>query len=1530
MLLRIKTGTLFLQLLFLFLLVSGIHSARLFAATTSEDAALYHAEFSVPGVSIKVPLDLKSLESAAVLQLAVSFALLLPDSFYKNACLPRKQTVYSDFRAYSLISSIVLFFHLCDRFQQWVSGLLFSGLLLSDPEWKTAAIPSATSEACTTNPVLGYQTQIEVEAHYQLQRENFGTLHSLVAYVTEMAQHLSPGQSTVRSHDWRAELEVLQQDASGITFSITLPDRDNSTNTYEVGSDSGIYWIKRFDGMNIERYWQIAWSEPEEGSTTTDLTIQLAGSMKSEESGVPIELTVPQWLSQRLLAANTAMAIAEFNRLFIGWYQSSFLASEPVFKVLSKALSIRHPEAGSDIKNAIIPAINSGYLYCPDWKGKPIYFPDNVPESHIRKAPRSGGASSGSGDRPIIRQSTKHTSSMADKKAAGTPWRKKEDRDDEKPPFPADTKLPDYMTAPKSLLRRATGSFYYNSGINGQASLAVTLQNVEDLVYTLSSAGMLQILPVEGVTSDQWPMVVSRRLARYINPSLFAGQSASSNETGMSEEYTVKMTQAMFNTILKRFYEFREFAFVIRKLQNDLEWIIASFCTEKKIERRFYGGWLARLFFLKNPLHQGSLHEGNLPVTNDIDVFLAWLFDHVDIFKKYMEEKLEGSGFEISNFKQENLLFTFPEKNNENAPYMHSAFYFKGVGGWGKFNDYLPNLDVAMVNSERVPSFTTEAEVISECVNRGLCFEARKRGTNTIRKEGKHWGRILLLNKVFPENIVFRSRLESIKLQVQNAELTKEVDSQEKQIKSLYSQFYGTKVELKKALENVEYLSGRISKTEEEKKSSLKILQKKSDEKSLKLMREINNKDNKIKSLSAKNKVMDDNESKLLEEIGEKTKKIDRLFSDNKCLSSEMLELNLSVQTLSANNEYLKGEVSNLEKNILIKDSEQVKLLAENQRLINEMFESVRHVHAGVEERAVLSSEKKFLGNEVSRLKQLLLIRGSEYGRLLTEYQRLNGEMHNMAQHMRAGAEERAVLSSRNKHLGGEVSRLGQDLSIKDLEYASLSSENKRLDDEISALEETLLAKDSELASLPPENKRLSDKVSTLEKVLIEKDSEHASLSSENERLGDKVSELEEVLAAKESEHISLSSENKQLTEAVKESKQLIQTGVEENEKQKKKISSLKKELNQRSMDTVVSGLKGRIKKMEGEQQLLRAKKKELNNKIGVLEKNIKDIGRENLILKKYNNENSQPHNVDGSLITAPGDLEKSAEEQHKKTGVNTKPDLKGRKQQIQDARDNHWYKGLIAVAAGYFGYKMRGFWGQAPVDCEKFSHRYIRHLCASLDNDDGLNRDILQVLDELSEEHRVVDYRIFSVSLKQGSMGPVNQKALSKAERKKEKLQGRRLLMVHSGHHLLGQITEEQWLQMIKGIRSAWIAGGQAGLFREIVSGIVDYCGFMPDGKWQEECSRKAVSKLLAKRSRAENFVVVRGRDIKLGNQDRVIAFLPVWDITSGQLEWHDVWPYRLDRKGYTILGSSKTDDQFVSQCTGGTRKRTRKCSLI
>ena len=1404
MLIRIKTGALFLQLLFLLLLVCSMYSARLLGATTSEDTAFYNAEFSVPGVSIKVPLDLEALQSTVVVQLAVSFALFLPAVFLQDADLPRQRAINFILLTINVVSSVshrVLLYHI---FQQWVYELL----LTDYPGWMPAAIPGATSEASTTNPVLGYQTQIEAEPHYQLQRENSGTLHSLVAYVTEMAQQLSPSQSTIRSNDWRAELDVLQQDASGVTFSITLPDRDNSTRTYEVGSHSGIYWIKRFDGMNIERYLQIAWSEPEEGSKTTDLTIQLAGSMKSRESGVPIELTVPQWLSQRLLAANSAMAIAQFNRLFIGWYQSSFLASGPVFK----ALSSRYPEAGPDIINTITPATVSGYLYCPDWKGKPVYFPDNVPESHIRKSPNSGTTPSGSGGSLINQQSTTHKPNTLNKKVAGKSWRK-EDKDDEKPPSPSDSKLPDDITAPKSLLRRATESFYLNSGMNGQASFVVTLQNIEELIYTLSRAGMLQILPVEGVTSDQWPMVVSRRLARYINPSLPAGQSPSSPpyETGSDSGYTVKMTQTMFNKILERFDELKEFSFVIRELQNKLEWIIASFCDKEGIDSRFYGGWLARLFFLKNPLHDKHLHEGNLPITNDIDVLLAWPFEFVDSFKEFAEEKLKKSDFEISDFKQDNLLFTFPGIDDGNVPYMHSVFNFKGVETWERFNDYLPSLDVAMIQSERRSAFITEAEVISECVNRGLCFESRKRGTNTIRKEGKHWDRILLLNEVFPGNIVFRSRLESIRLQVQNVELAAKVDNHGKQIKSLSSQLDGATVRLKNELKNVDYLSKRVSESEEEKNASIEILKKQSSEKSLLLTREINKKYNEIKSLLSKNKIMGDNETKLLEEIREKRKKIDKLLSDNKYLNSEILGSNLKIKTLSADNDYLKSEVSSLEKKFLMKESEQIELLAGNQRMVNEMLVSAQHVNAGVEERAVLSSE--------------------------------------------------------NKRLGEELLKLEEALSAKESEYVSLSSENKRLDDEVL--------------------------------------------------------KLEKVLATKDSEHISLSSENKQLSEELAESRQLIHEGVEENKKHKKKIKTLKVELNQRPMDTVVPELKGRIKKMESDQQVLREKKKELSNKIGSLEKNIKDLSKENLALKKHNNKKSQPGNAGKSLFTLSREPGESAEVQHKKTGYNKKP--RRSKRYFSDFHEKFLQRTLIAFSGAFVGYYLGFREVEFSADCKKINHPNIRSLCADLNSNNRLIYDILQALDELSEEHRVVDYRIFSVSLKQGNMNPVSQKALSKAERRKEKSQDRRFLMVHSGHHLLGQMKAEQLLQILSGVGAAWLASGQAGLFREMVSGVVDYCGLMPDERWQEECSLQAVSRLLAKRSRAEKFVVVRGRDIKLKGQERVIAFIPAWhvrDITSGQLEWHDVWPYRLDRKGYTILGSSTILGQFTSQCTGDDTK--------
>ena len=603
MLPKIKTVTLFLQRLFLFLLVSGVHSSGFAAEVVSEGSDFYEAELSIPGVSITVPLDLRALGSTVAIQLAVSFAILLPASVLQNTGLSLKQATYFILQAFRAADRLYLY----HMFQQWLSGLLLPELL-----WMPAAIPGATSEARTTNPKLGHQTLIETRPYCRLQRDNFDTLHSLVAYVTEMTKQLSPGQAMLTSDDRKAELRLLQQDTTGTTYSITLPGLDNTTSIYEVGGHNGVYRIKRFDGVNIERYQKIVWSEPEEGSAITDLTIQLVSPMKYRESGVPIKLTIPQWLSHRLLAASSAMALADFNRLFIGWYRSVFLASDPNLGALAQMLSPEpSEEAGSEIQKAIALVSSSDCFYCNGGKKGAVYFPHSIPESYVRKAPDSQSQASGSGgNKKSGKKSLPPQAGGSNRKAEK--FRQDKDSDDKKPPVSTYNGSPEQDAARKTLLEQATEVFFLNRGLSGQALSAPLLPDVKKLIYSLSSAGMLQILPVEDVAIDQWPMVASRRLFRYINSFHSAtGQSVYPEADG-ENRYVVKMTQEMFNNMIEHFGYTMELAQTVNKLQDGLKRIISDFCYETKTESCYYGGFSVGNYLKENILdHEQWLHYGN-------------------------------------------------------------------------------------------------------------------------------------------------------------------------------------------------------------------------------------------------------------------------------------------------------------------------------------------------------------------------------------------------------------------------------------------------------------------------------------------------------------------------------------------------------------------------------------------------------------------------------------------------------------------------------------------------------------------------------------------------------------------------------------------------------------------------------------------------------------------------------------------------------------------------------------------------------
>ncbi|UYM14097.1 hypothetical protein [Endozoicomonas euniceicola] len=1209
-----------------------------------------------------------------------------------------------------------------------------------------AAIPGATSEAGTTNPRLGYQTPIETKPYYRLQQDNFGTLHSLVAYVTEMKKQLSPGQAMVISDDWKAELQILQQDTTGTTYSITLPGLDNTTSTYEVGSHDNVYWIKRFNRINIGRYQKIVWSEPEEGSATTELTIQLVSPMKYRESGVPIELTIPQWLSHRLLAAGSAMALADFNRLFIGWYRSVFLASDPNPGTLSKMLSPEPLEkVGSEIQNTMILA-SSDCLYCDGGNKVPVYFPHGVPESYVRKAPDSQGQASGSGDRNKKSEKTSLNPQARGSNQKTLKFRQNKGNDDKNPPPSTYNRSPTQDAAPKTLLEQATEVFFLNRGLSGQVLSAPLLPGVKTLIYSLSSAGMLQILPVEGVAIDQWPMVVSKRLSRYLNSVFSAtGQSVFPEADG-ENEYVVEMTQTMFNNIVDNFEHFWKLADAVNTLQDRLKKIISSFCDETKVESCYYGGFSVREYLLNQNLDHGQrLYSENLSITGDIDVLFSLTSDRVEYFKEFMGKRLAEHGFKISGFAKDKLLFTFPVRENKELPYILSSFDFSGVGEWEAFNGYFPGLDVAMSKSEEQASFLTEAQVIAESVRRGLHFEASKRGTTTLAKEGKHWDRIFLLNNAFPKNTVFNMLVGSISLSVKNGKM-----------------------------------------------------------------------------------------AEMLNTMSEKIKKSDL---DNVRLSAELLRIHGSCESLKLSTAHHKKQA----------------------------LERLRTIKFNQEEIAELQLEKKELANKISELTKFV----------------------------------------------SEESK--DDSASRYLEKEQLNSEIKKLK---VLMEES--SKETEILFSEKENMSHRLKNSMILNLKLEK--ENSELLVENKGFNDEVFKLKEINGKGLRKIGILDFKNKELESELKKIKRKIYEYEQQAKARNENIKDLNEAHDKKSVDTSDQELKDKVAELEMEIDFLN-KEKKLSRRLKLSEKDQKYLNKENDKLKKHIDDLKRQR-LSNKKTSSPIKSASQNRAQASKPGINKKPE--GSQWYRWFAHNAYDYKlelSLMAGAAALTGYKLVS---SRDNGCGNISRYGFRQLCLNPVNDDRLGRDILEVMDSLPDEYRIISYRIFLANMDQGTMVPVKSKVASEIKKAKKGLnEYHHLMMAHSRHYPLWQMTAQQLLQIKKGISSAWKAEGKPGSLYKAAKGIIDYCGLMPDSIRQEECSREALIKLRSNRS-LNNSVIFKGRDIKPSEKNWFIAFLPVWGFSrSGKLTWHDVWPYRLDSKGYTILGSAELDEPFLYKCDSSRGKK-------
>ncbi len=940
--LSIKTGISFLCLAWLFLAVFCTYSTDLYGDTIP-DSSSYCAQFSVPGVSVSFSLNLEDVGAAAVVQLAVSSAIVLSELVCQGHAVPCSPVIYPLLQVYIISAGLLHRFLLIDAFRQWASWLVFSG-----SQWNPVRIPdAATAEAGTLNPVLGYSTLAEADPNYQIRHDNFASLHSLVAYVTELNKQITPGQSVVKSRDGKAQLQVVQQDTTATVFSIILPNSDNTTSTYQVGSNQGIFWIKKFNDINVERYQQVVWSEPKEGSTTACLTVQLIAPEKANESGLQLAVRVPSWLTHRLLAVSTEKTIAKFSRLFLNWYWSAYLMSEPVKAMMSR----RHQEPGLQGLSPVVPACYSDNQHCFGWMTTQGFSAGVVPQSHMMDAPAEENSFSSSGESfTLNKPEEREPEGSGAGEGEGAEGGKDKDKG-EGSPFSEKPRLSP-VALPESLLWQETEQFFLNSGLSVGQSPEVDLQDAYDLMRKMSHAGMLQVLPVEGQPMKDWAMVVSKRLARYINhpisPASDADQPAFSDHSrSRYDEYVVPMTQDMFNRVVDSFDKYDQFAQTIINLRDGLKDIIEAFCVEKETGSCLYGGESVRAYITKYGFGHQLKFKDNEPVTDDIDVLLG--YDKVDDLKQWLETKLVG--FKVSEPRKK-MLFSFPGQRPD--PEAYNLYVFDFEVDSGSINAFLPSLDVAMAIPGSKATFQSEELVIYESIVRGLNADALVRNTS-VRKQGKHWDRALYLKSVFSQNYFFSMLLDDIDRQTGELplqpthrsthsksatievmkeridELTCELNNKEQQLK----------ISKQKVLDALKTNEISLAKKEEERKqlfhefqqklakegkeiADRKSANKKMGEKIL-LLNKLNksyeeknvNLDKEIKSLEQQLKKIKQD----LAQAQDKRKGIDRYKEKISQLDLEVLNIkkklevsNIRCDELQADNERLKKEVSEYKK----------------------------------------------------------------------------------------------------------------------------------------------------------------------------------------------------------------------------------------------------------------------------------------------------------------------------------------------------------------------------------------------------------------------------------------------------------------------------------------------------------------------------------------------------------------------------------------------------------------------------------------
>ena len=222
------------------------------------------------------------------------------------------------------------------------------------------------------------------------------------------------------------------------------------------------------------------------------------------------------------------------------------------------------------------------------------------------------------------------------------------------------------------------------------------------------------------------------------------------------------------------------------------------------------------------------------------------------------------------------------------------------------------------------------------------------------------------------------------------------------------------------------------------------------------------------------------------------------------------------------------------------------------------------------------------------------------------------------------------------------------------------------------------------------------------------------------------------------------------------------------------------------------------------------------------------------------------------------------------------------------------------------------------PAVCGQLSYEYSKRVCSLIEGLDTPTLEIIKTMDRLSGHHRVVKYKVFSANLETGQLSrAINDPDMS-VLRKTVTHNGHSLLLLYESHTYWENMNVDELVQIVLALSHRMTNNSRkpVGTLSDYIEGTIAYCGYMPNERWQRECTDRAIDRISTQGYLPEEFNTVKIDEPDVQTNKRYIAFLPVWNVSKQRMVWHDVWPYRLDANGYHLLGNSSELTAYKYEC--------------